>query len=234
MTGKCFFCGDSEQTEQCDICHISSYCEEHEHIHKHSSDETCYPWRVETREGVGRVVIAERDIQCHEIVLDEEPVGVSPTQDSPLLCLACFKLLDPDTALECECGFLMCNESCCQHQRHQPEHQLFVSSGRKGNGRQSYPMIMPIRLLHEWEDNSRQLKDKASRMMNHREERIKETRNWNWVTERIVRPILEISSSKSWTEDDIQDCVGFIRYYQGIESNENTHLKPNLILGLPE
>ena len=80
MNEKCFFCGKSEQTVVCDICHISSYCADHEHIHKHPGGRTCYPWRVETMEGVGRVVMAERDIKCHEIVLDDEPVGVSPTQ----------------------------------------------------------------------------------------------------------------------------------------------------------
>ena len=81
---------------------------------------------METRDGVGRVVVASRDIECHEIVLEDDPVAVSPTQDSPLLCLTCFKLLDEDSAHVCDCGFLMCDERCSQHERHQPEHNLFV------------------------------------------------------------------------------------------------------------
>ena len=72
------------------------------------------------------MVVAARDIECHEIVLEDEPVGLSPTQDGSLACLSCFKLLDEETAYICDCGFAMCNVLCAQHARHQPECQLFV------------------------------------------------------------------------------------------------------------
>ena len=72
------------------------------------------------------MVVAARDIDCHEIVLEDEPVGLSPTQDGSLACLACFKILDEETAYICDCGFAMCNDHCSQHPRHQPECRLFV------------------------------------------------------------------------------------------------------------
>ena len=63
------------------------------------SGESCYPWVVESREGVGRVAVASRDIPCHQVVVvEDQPVGLSPTQDSPLTCLTCFAVLQSDTA----------------------------------------------------------------------------------------------------------------------------------------
>ena len=76
----CFFCNESEDIEQCSICNIVHYCSLHASVHKRRDAGTCYPWRVETRPGVGRMIVAARDIACHEIVLEDEPQAVSPTQ----------------------------------------------------------------------------------------------------------------------------------------------------------
>ena len=72
-------------------------------------------------------------------------------------------------------------------------------------------MIMPIRLLTIFDSSDELLKDRARRLMNHREERMVERSDWDWVDQRIVQPVLRISASKTWTADSIQDCVGFIR-----------------------
>ena len=76
----CFFCDESEDIAQCSICNIVHYCSLHESVHKRRDTGTCYPWSVETRPGVGRMIVATRDIACHEIVLEDEPQAVSPTQ----------------------------------------------------------------------------------------------------------------------------------------------------------
>ena len=72
-------------------------------------------------------------------------------------------------------------------------------------------MIMPIRLLTIFDSSDELLKDRAGRLMNHREERMEERSDWAWVDQKIVQPVLRISASKTWTADSIQDCVGFIR-----------------------
>ena len=72
-------------------------------------------------------------------------------------------------------------------------------------------MIMPIRLLTIFDTSDELLKDRSGRLMNHREERMAETSDWDWVDQKIVQPILRISASKTWTAGSIQDCVGFIR-----------------------
>ena len=40
--------------------------------------------------------MASRDITCHQLVVEDQPVGLSPTQDSPLACLTCSSLLHSD------------------------------------------------------------------------------------------------------------------------------------------
>ena len=67
---------------------------------------------------------------------------------------------------------------------------------------------MVVRLLREWDDDDG-VKDKASRLMNHREERMLETQDWDRVDQVIVQPILEMTSD--WSQQEVEDCVGFIR-----------------------
>ena len=85
----------------------------------------CWPWRVESQAGYGRVCVATRDISAHEVVLDDQPVALSPTQDSPLACLTCYRLLPPRPDYVCSCGFPLCSPHCSRGQSHRAEHQLF-------------------------------------------------------------------------------------------------------------
>ena len=72
------------------------------------------------------MVVAARDISCHEFILHDDPVALSPTQAAELCCLVCYKLLDEESAHLCDCGFSMCSVECAEDPRHQVEHQLFV------------------------------------------------------------------------------------------------------------
>ena len=92
----------------------------------HQDGASCYPWLVETRPGVGRMVVASRDVACHEFILHDDPVALSPTQAAALSCLTCCKLLEEETAFLCQCGFYMCNKICSEDERHRVECQLFV------------------------------------------------------------------------------------------------------------
>ena len=132
MVAECFFCESRTELTVCERCDEGlHYCPLHVGSHHTTSGHTCYPWRVESRQGVGRLAVASRDISCHQLVLEDRPLGLSPTQDSPLACLTCNCLLQPQTAVLCECGYMMCSEACCQHPTHQPEHKLFVSAGAR-------------------------------------------------------------------------------------------------------
>ena len=168
---------------------------------------------METREGVGRVAVASRDIPCHQVVVEDEPVGVSPTQDSPLACLTCFTVLTADTGVECQCGFRMCSTDCSQDSRHQPEHNLFVAAASRSRGRQDFPLVMPVRLLAVLDSASRELEDRLGRLMDHREDRRSSRAEWEAVTSSVVQPIVRLGQAggKDWTEEQVQRCLGITR-----------------------
>ena len=142
MVAECFFCESRTELTVCERCDEGlHYCPLHVGSHHTTTGHTCYPWRVESRQGVGRLAVASRDISCHQLVLEDRPLGLSPTQDSPLACLTCNSLLQPQTAVLCECGYMMCSEACCQHPTHQPEHKLFVSAGARQGDIQGHPTL---------------------------------------------------------------------------------------------
>ena len=169
-----------------------------------------YPWVVETREGVGRVLVAVRDIKPLEVILEDEPVGLSPTQDAEQMCLQCFKLIRENNPYICSCGFPMCSEVCGRGERHRPEHELFIEAGVKGRGRADYSMVMPIRLLTQM-DNSPALRDRLAILMDHRQERMEEKDSWDLTEKHFVTPLRNLCGGKDWSSEDIQRCVGLFR-----------------------
>ena len=80
----------------------------------------------------------------------------------------------------------------------------------KSSGRQDYPLIMPLRLLSQL-DSDAVLRDKVSRLMDHQEDRRSNIVEWDWVENKIVKPIMRLDTDSRWTEDNIQKCVGLIR-----------------------
>ena len=149
-------------------------------------EEGCisHPWVVETREGVGRVLVAARDIKPLEVILEDQPFGLSPTQDAGQMCLQCFKLIRENNPYICSCGFPMCNERCGMGERHKPEHDLFLKAGVKARGRADYSIVMPIRLLTQMENNPT-LRDRLAILMDHRQERMEEKDSWE-LTEKYL------------------------------------------------
>ena len=164
---------------------------------------------MESRAGYGRVCVASRDISRHQLVLDDDPVGLSPTQDSPPICLTCLTPLDGSSWYLCDCGFPLCSSSCSSSEQHRPEHQVFTRSGVVARGARDYPLVMPIRLLTALEAGNDTLRDRVGRLMDHNQEREREEEGWQWVEERVVRPLLRLETS--WTREEIQRCVGLFR-----------------------
>ena len=167
MTSRvCFLC-ETDQCEACESCGLVSSCAQHKNLQNSKDGSFCYPWNVEKREGVGRVLVAVRDIKYLEIILEDDPIGLSPTQDTPQLCLQCFKLIPETDPFICSCGFPMCSAACAAGDRHAPEHELYTTAGVKARGRPDYPLVMPIRLLQQMEENPT-LRDRLALLMDHR------------------------------------------------------------------
>ena len=84
----CFFC-PNESTSKCEEC-PQGYCsEDHFKLHK-SSDGTCQPFKLQVKEGVGRILVATRDILPFETVLQDKCVGWGPFIDVKVICVACL------------------------------------------------------------------------------------------------------------------------------------------------
>jgi hypothetical protein len=210
MTSRvCFLC-ETDQCEVCESCGLVSSCAQHQNFHTSKDGSFCYPWTVEKREGVGRVLVAVRDIKYLEIILEDDPIGLSPTQDTPQLCLQCFKLIPETDHFICSCGFPMCGTACAAGDRHKPEHDLYTTAGVKARGKPEYPLVMPIRLLQQMEENP-SLRDRLARLMDHREERMLETSSWELTETHLVNPLKKLSGKKNWTSEEIQRCAGLFR-----------------------
>ena len=52
---------------------------------------TCWPFRIETKPEIGRIMVAIRDIRAGEIILEEMPAVWGPNNKSPAVCLNCLK-----------------------------------------------------------------------------------------------------------------------------------------------
>lgn len=47
-------------------------------------------WQVEEREGVGRVLVASRDVRPGQVVLVDQAVVTGPASRAPVVCLECL------------------------------------------------------------------------------------------------------------------------------------------------
>ena len=68
----CYICS-APGVLQCPDCPLSSCCQEHDDLHR---GDSCYPLTVLDSDGVGRYVVASRDIAQGVLVFAEtEPLG---------------------------------------------------------------------------------------------------------------------------------------------------------------
>ena len=77
----------------------------------------CYPFQLRHSAEVGRYLVASRDIQPLELILEDQPSVVGPSRKQPALnhviCVECFRRVTGD--LTCQlCHFPICSEDCLQ------------------------------------------------------------------------------------------------------------------------
>lgn len=83
--------------------------------------DQCCPFRITTdpkHPELGRFVVAARDLQPGDIIIEELPITVGPRQFVGPVCLACYR---PATGqYRCRnCEWPMCSDACCQAPIHQ-------------------------------------------------------------------------------------------------------------------
>ena len=81
--------------------------------------------RVEVKEGRGRSVVANKQLEVGDVILEERAVAWGPKQLSPCCCLACCAPLAYTHISWCtRCGLPLCNQNCPMIAKHNPECEL--------------------------------------------------------------------------------------------------------------
>ena len=113
--GTCFLCSHPSSSV-CPVCGGVYFCGS-AHGRLHTDGVSCYPYTLGSRDGVGRMLVAARDLLPGQLVYSEEPLVVGPNQESGPICLGCMAALD--LSYVCEgCGYPMCDWECSQADIH--------------------------------------------------------------------------------------------------------------------
>ena len=155
--------------------------------------ETCLPIRVEERVVVGRCLVASRDLQAGDLVLEDEAVVVVPG-GGETLCLECGQ----ETEEKCEkCGLAV----CCDGPQHQTECQYNLSFPSNTT---THLGVAVVRLLHLTQDWRR---DEVYKLMDHLESRQTDP---DWEMMETVVSCLEASLAGRYGREEILRSAGII------------------------
>merc|ERR1719228_1385353 len=126
----CFICLKNDNLDQCTKCQVFM-CKRHREVHK-SKAGLCFPYKVEFRDQLGRILVATRNIKKGEVICEEVPAIVGPYSRSTPQCLQCFKILHTGHKYTCSgCGYPMCGDQCSSGNYHKEECMVFRQSGLK-------------------------------------------------------------------------------------------------------
>jgi hypothetical protein len=81
----CFLC-DNKCGVKCPHCEQVFICSD-DHSKVHRSGKKCLPWVVKFQEGVGRTLVASRDIFPFELIMKDDPLVT--VQDLTDICVNC-------------------------------------------------------------------------------------------------------------------------------------------------
>jgi len=206
----CFICS-KPATETCDKCNLVAFCSE-EHKKLHRPENFCFPFMVEQKEGVGRYVVAVRDIEPLELVMWDAAAALGPRMGCPPVCLQCLK--PSDGSYRCEsCSWPVCDQKCSQGNAHKIECETLKNAAEKveftnfQEPHDSYRCIAPLRLL-KVQQKIPEVWERLSYLMDHNEDRIKDDVLWN-TYQTSVNKFLK-SSDPTLKDEDINRTVGLL------------------------
>ena len=85
---QCWLCAEPAET-RCDHCDRVHFCGPgHRDLHRQHG--VCRPFMVRRSDSVGRFMVATRDIEPLETILEERPLVMGPCRDGSLVCVECL------------------------------------------------------------------------------------------------------------------------------------------------
>jgi len=184
------------------------------------------PFTVKVAEGVGRYVVATRDIAAMEVILEDTPDCLGPNYETEAVCLECLGRVDGSFLCH-HCNLPLCSENCRDGPRHKPECQMFSTMDPKVEIKQyhkapssqnstgtvcyEYGCITVLRLLH-LRENDPEAWARIQLLMDHDEERRKETEYWSMFQRNVVNYLrVKGGLADTFTEDEINRAIGILR-----------------------
>ena len=217
---------DEAELEEVTTCWLCSrpgcdtsefYCEmrycgpEHRELHQPADQDEPWPFLVKYKPGVGRLMVAARDIDQGELIFTEECFAQGPnhTLTSPH-CMECYK----PCAAECErCGWPVCNPDCANGPWHTMEcatlaaarDRLDLAAMQKAEAQ--YWPVSALRVLLACRDSPAN-KSVIMRMLSHREQHAA-SKTWPQYQEHLVRTIRErLGLADTFTEEEVEHASG--------------------------
>jgi len=225
---KCFICLlESDDLYQCPQCKLFM-CQRHKTIHKDKFGK-CYPFKVEFREKLGRILVASRKIKRGELICREAPAIVGPYSRTSPQCLECFKLLPAGHKYICPgCRFPMCDSTCDNGRYHREECKILANADVSVTNLEcvdvQYSAIAVLRLLLLIDREKIAVKSESNtgpsdyllclseQLLDHNIERkVAQPDVWQYEEETMVMFLLEKCGFRhKWTPEQIHAAHGRI------------------------
>ncbi|CAB4062320.1 SMYD [Lepeophtheirus salmonis] len=146
----------------CPCCNNAFYCSSACHEsdwERHQYD--CTPYTIHFEDRVGRLLIANRDIEAGEILFEDKPGAIGPDNNPKPCCLGCYKRMTGMCQYYCsKCDWPLCSVKCETGSMHERECSFFQLHKPKFNINDfrracpSYNSIMTLRALWLRENDS--------------------------------------------------------------------------------
>lgn len=206
----CFLCRNPA-TSTCSSCNLVGFCgEKHEKLHR--PEGFCGAFRVEQKEGVGRYIVATRNLEPLELVMYDNAAAMGPRMGSAPVCLQCLKGVDG--AYRCEgCGWPMCDKKCQDGFAHKIECDILKKSTEKvdftdlKSPHDHYRSIAPLRLL-QIKEKCPDVWERLSYLMDHNKERRQDKELWQTYNTYVNKFLVNCDIKNS--EEEIDRAVGLL------------------------
>jgi len=218
--GDCIVCGQLAKC-LCSGCKHVFYCSrECQRKHWSSHKDECksmakLPYRIERSEVMGRYLMATKDLEEGELILNESPMVIGPRQLTKPVCLGCHKEITSTTPfIRCKrCNWPVCSVKCQDSPMHVAECRATKAAGSRikvehfDQINMMYACITVLRAL-ALQDGPRKIWEDYTKFDSHLQERIK-TPVYNKVNkEKVVFFIHRYLNIQRYSDLEILEACG--------------------------